>query len=234
MTNKIYIALPILFLFLLTGCLYPESEKVQNNVPVDLHITSVEQAIALYQKETGVYPILNSTIDTPIYEKYRIDMNKLYPRYLAYLPANAFENGGTNLYVIVDIETSPKVRLIDLNTSSKVENIQRLVNEYTLKKGEIPAGEKNALYVYNIDYNKLKADKPNIISPFTGRALPLLLTSTGEVFVDYTLDIGIFMNQGYSYHGNDARDVLVQNSFFVPVKSLKYEFANGELKLAEK
>lgn len=234
MNKPLRIALPLLLLFFLTGCLYPDSEKAQNSGPLDLHITSVEQALALYQKDNGVYPIFNSTMDTPIYEKYRIDLNKLYPRYLAYLPANAFENGGTNLFVIVNIETDPKVKLIDLNTSSKIENYQRLVNEYKAKKGEYPFGEHISRNMYRLDYNKMKAKSPNLISPFTGKALPLIMSSKGEVFVDYALDIGIFTNQGYTFNGNDARDILVQNSFFVPVKSLVYEFINGELKLVEK
>ncbi len=231
MKKQLYVAILILSLFLTTGCLYPQSEKVQNNGSLELHIASVEQAIALYLKDTGVYPILNSTIDTPIYEKYRIDMNKLYPRYLAYLPSNSFENGGTHLYVIVDIEKSPTVKLIDLNTSSKVENIQRLVNEYKFKQGDFPFVESNSTNLYSINFKKLKVNSPNIVSPFTGKSLPLVLTKSGEVLVDYTLDIGIFINQGLSYEGTDVRQVLVENSFFVPVKSTGYELSNGVLKL---
>lgn len=217
----------------MSGCLYPQSEKVKNSGPVDLHIASVEQAIDRYHKDNGVYPILNSTITTPIYEKYRIDINRIYPQYLGYLPPNAFENGGSHLYVMVNMDFKPSVRLIDLNISNQVEYIQRLVNEYKFKKGEYPYLDKITPSIYSIDYNKLKIAKPNILSPFTDKSLPLIITENGEVLVDYTLDIGIFLNQGYTYEGADARQVLVDHSFFVPVKSLPYEYRNGDLKLSK-
>lgn len=213
----------------LSGCLYPEAEKRKNSGPMDVHITSVADAIMRYHKETRVYPILNSTLQTPIYEKYIIDMNKLYPNYLGYLPANAFESGGPHLYVLVDMEHNPTVKLIDLTTSSKVESMQRLINEYKFSKGEYPFGEATSSFTYTIDYQKLKVSVPEVQSPFSGKSLPLHITNKGEVIVDYTLDIGIYMNQGYTFNGDDVRGILVQNSFFVPVKSVRYEWVNNEL-----
>lgn len=231
MKKQVGLVVMLLCISLLTGCLYPKSEKAPDMSSLDLFTKNVEGAISLYHEQTGVYPIENSTVDTPIYEKYRIDMSKIYPRYLAYLPANAFENGGSHLYVLVDIETKPKVKLIDLGISSKVESVQRLVNQYKSQKGDFPFGEKNTDFTYELDFNKLKERKPELVSPFTGRNLPLLITDNGVVIVDYTLDIGIFLNQGHTYQGTDPREVLVQNTYFVPVKSAQYEMLNGELKL---
>lgn len=230
MKKQLYVYLLLSLLFM-SGCLYPETEKAKNSGPVDIHIASVEDAIARYQQSNGVYPILNSTLTTPIYEKYRIDINRIYPGYLGYLPPNAFENGGPFLYVMVDLEKKPSVKLIDLNVSNKVETMQRLVNEYQIKKGSFPFGEPHSLHTYTIDYQKLKVARPDIISPFTEKTLPLILSEDGQVLVDYSLDIGIYLNQGYTYEGDDAREVLVQHSFFVPVKSVPYEYKNGDLKL---
>lgn len=225
----------IAFIFLtLTGCLYPESEKLKNSGPIDVHIDSVEVALKRYHQDTGVYPIKNSTVDTPIYEKYIIDMGRLYPRYLGYLPPNSFENGGSHMYVVVDIEQTPRVRLIDLKSSSEVERVQRSVNQYYHKNGQYPFGEMVAPSYYKIDYKRLDISAPTIISPFSDKALPLIISDQGEVFIDYMLDIGIFLNQGFTSEHDDPRQVLVDHSYFVPVKSPTYHYEDGEVVLGNK
>lgn len=218
-------------LSLLTGCLYPENRRVENNVPIETQIASVQEAVNRFHAETGVYPILNSDMDTPIYEKYVIDMGRLYPGYLGYIPASAFENGGPFRYVLVHMEQEPAVKLIDLRISSQVATIQSLVNEYYFKKGKYPFGDPFDTYSYHIAYKELKTSPPRIESPFSGQLLNLLITPKGEVFVDYGIDIGIYINKGLAYEGKDAREVLVQNSYFVPVKSYPYVWQNGEAKL---
>lgn len=216
---------------MLTGCLYPESERIKNSGPIDVHIDIVEFALKRYYEDYGVYPIKNSTMDTPIYEKYIIDMSKLYPSYLGYIPPNAFEKGGSHMYVIVDIEQSPKVRLIDLKTSSEVERVQRLVNQYHFKNGEYPFGEMIAPSYYQLDYKGLGISPPTIISPFTERALPLIISDQGQVFIDYMLDIGIFINQGFVSDDEDPREVLVDHTYFVPVKSTTYRYQDEDIVL---
>jgi hypothetical protein len=220
-------------LFILSGCLYPEERRVENMGSLDVHIQTVQDAVNRYQKDTGVLPIKNSTLDTPIYEKYVIDMGRIYPGYLGYIPGNAFENGGVHQYVLITPEEKPTVKLMDLVTVSRVNTVQAAVNEYEYKKGKLPIKEKINSQAYEIDYKALKVMKPEIISPFTGQALEIFLTPKGEVMIDYAIDIGIFMNKGYTFTGNDAREVLVQNSFFVPAKSLPYVWENGEAKLAK-
>ncbi len=223
----------LLLIIVLSGCMYPEAERQKNIGPIDVHVASVQDAIGRFHQVTGVYPIQNSTMNTPIYEKYMIDMAKLYPQHMGYLPENAFEKGGPHLYVLVDIDHSPQVKLIDLTTSSRVESMQRLINDFKLKNGEAPTGETLSKTMYRIDYERLKTSPSDVISPFTGKSLPLIISQSGEVFVDYSLDIGIYFNQGKTFNGEDARELLVQNSFFVPVKSVSYEFVNGELKLVK-
>lgn len=233
MKRILLIKVLVLLMLALSGCLYPEAERAKNSGPVDVHIASVEDAIKRFHQATKVYPIQNSTVNTPIYEKYIIDMAKLYPQYMGYLPENAFEKGGPHLYVLVNIESEPAVKLIDLTISSKVESMQRLINEYAFKNGVYPLGDRISDVMYTIDYEKLKTSLPKIISPFTDKSLPLIVSQAGEVFVDYSLDIGIYINQGKTFSGTDAREILVQHSFFVPVKSVPYEWKDGELKLVK-
>lgn len=230
--KRILTVLSFLTLLLLSGCLYPDERRVENMGPVEAHIDSVKAAVERYVQDTGVYPILNSEPDTPIYEKYVIDMGKLYPKYLPYIPGNAFENGGPYRYVIVHPEANFDIRLLDLRISSEVGNVQRNVNLYVYRNQKLPIGAPVETGLYEIDYDALKMDEVKVKSPFTGQELPLLMTEDGQVVVDYSLDIGIFLNQkGLAYEGKDAREVLVRHSPFVPVKSLPYQLEGNELSI---
>lgn len=61
----------------LAGCLYPEENRTQRQVPVQQWIEEVQRAVDAYQKETQVLPILSKEAETPIYAKYPIDFKKL-------------------------------------------------------------------------------------------------------------------------------------------------------------
>ena len=89
---------------LLSGCIYPEAEKVQNQTPYEDQVQTVQAAINQFQKDNdGILPIKNSVETTPKYQKYAIDFKRIVPEYMAEPPGNAFESGGVFQYVIVDL-----------------------------------------------------------------------------------------------------------------------------------
>src|SRR5690606_11553457 len=101
----------ILASVLLSGCLYPQEKKVENQIPYEDQIKSVQTAVDQYKETTnGLLPIKTRDYETPIYIKYPIDFSKLAPRFIATPPGNAYESGGVFQYVLIDVETNPTVK----------------------------------------------------------------------------------------------------------------------------
>src|SRR5690606_1564565 len=118
----------ILFIFsilIVSGCMYPNDRKVENQVPYPDQIHAVQQAVNQFQADSGILPIKTREADTPIYQKYPIDFRKLVPRYLQQAPGNSFENGGIFQYVLINVEEQPEVKLLHLVMSKDVQQLQR-------------------------------------------------------------------------------------------------------------
>ena len=79
----------IISIIVLSGCMYPEELKVENQIPAQDQLDAVQRAINEYKVDTGVLPIKNRDMDTDIFIKYLIDFEKLVPKYLSAAPANA-------------------------------------------------------------------------------------------------------------------------------------------------
>src|SRR5690606_33042748 len=93
-------------LVLLSGCMYPKQMRKENQASVAESVIVVQHAVDLYKERNGTLPIKNSTEETPIYEKYVIDLKKLTQGpYLGMIPPIAFENGGSFLFVLVNPES---------------------------------------------------------------------------------------------------------------------------------
>lgn len=225
----------ILTVMLLSGCMYSGEVKKRNTPASGEFIVIVQNAVDQYKERTGVLPIKNKESDTPIYEKYFIDFNKLtQSNLLSMVPTNSFENGGTAIYVLVDVETEPKVKLMDLPLYQQMVDIQREVLAYRDKQGKLPKGEKVAEGVYLLDFEQLRMKKPVIQSPNSGQTLPVLVEDTGDVYIDYALDImKVMEKKGSETIGpdTDLREILVAESLFVPAWSLPYKWIDGMPKL---
>lgn len=208
--------------FLLTGCLYPQSERNKNQVPYKEQIQAVQSAVEQYQADQeGRLPIKTKDQDTPIYQKYLLDFTKIVPQYLAENPSNSFEEGGIFQYVLVDVETDPQVKIFDLRMAEKIREIKLLMKAY----GQPPFKEKYADNVFTLNFEKLGLnEEPTVISPFTKQALSFVVTGDGEVYVDYLSDLyQVLQDQAHSYkYGDDIREILVTDSMFVPAYSLPY------------
>lgn len=221
-----------------SGCMYPNERKMENQLPIFQQVSSVQQAIEQYQADTGVLPILTKEANTPIYEKYVIDFTKLMPKYIPYIPGGAFEQGGIYIFVLTNVEVKPTVRLLDLKMVEQLGEIQSRVSYYFEKKKSLPVAGvvKPGYFQISLKDIGVSKDKATIESPVTGKQLPVIMTSSGEVGIDYLADLETIMKgNSIAYDPNkDIRDVIPENSIYVPVKSFPYEMENGKLTLASK
>lgn len=219
-------------LLILSGCLYPESRKNENRIPYTDQIQSVQTAVEQYQESKSVLPIKTRGQDTPIYQKYPIQFKKLVPAYLQQAPGNSFESGGVFQYVLVNVEDDPMVRLLDLVLVEEVKDLQLRINDYRRNHKYPPFKDILAKDRYSIDYEKLGMEtEPTIKSPFTNDELPFFLDEKGNVHIDYRTDLNkaIENNPDHTYKaGEDIRNLLAFNSFYVPVASVPYTIENGK------
>lgn len=212
--------------FFLAGCLYPQAEKSKKQVSYQIQLEMVQKAVDQFQKdEGGILPIKTKAADTPIYHKYVIDLSKIFSRYIANPPENAYENGGFYQYVLVNVKKDPTVKLMDVRISQAIQELSLRIYAYRQKNIYPPFKERLTNHAYTIDYEKLGMhEAPKVISPFSKRELYLILDEQGEIYVDYTPDLYDALQQfkGVIKPGEDIRKILVEKSDFVPAYSLAY------------
>nr|WP_106784668.1 hypothetical protein [Lysinibacillus timonensis] len=222
MKNRWYASvLFVIVSILLTGCMYPQEERVENQIPDDVQLDGVQRAIEEYMEDTGVLPIQNRDMDTDIFIKYPIDFSKLVPKYLANIPGNAYEKGGIFQYIIWNPEEKPTVKLVDLRAAEKIRelNIRFLATKYPTYKDPITN------YIYTIDYDKLGMETElTVPSPYSNNQLPLIASTDGVVHVDYSIDLNLFLQENNltPTPGEDIRMLLVDAYPVVPAYSLPY------------
>jgi hypothetical protein len=212
----------VLTMTVLSGCLYPEQKLSQNQIPYETQVKSVQGAMEQYQDDNnGLLPIKTRDEDTPIYQKYPIDFKKLSPRYLSEIPGNAFENGGIFQYVLTDVEENPKVKIFDLRMAEKIREVKIRIEA----QGYPPFKEQVAHNVYELNYEKLGLDgEVYVDSPYSNKKLPLVINGSGEIFVDYSMDLyeKLQSTDQPIEQGEDIRFILTNESLFVPAYSLPY------------
>ncbi|SDH07978.1 hypothetical protein SAMN05192534_101541 [Alteribacillus persepolensis] len=212
-------------LLMLTGCMFPDERRAENQVPYETQLTSVQQAVDQYQSDHNVLPIRTKDQDTPIYQKYVVDFNELMPRYLQEPPGNSFENGGFYQYVLINPEDEPEVKVIDLRIMREIQELQRAVQSYISEHGFTPVKEPIGPNVYSIDMEKLDYHRdPQVESPYNDTYLPLIMDEHGNIFIDYSIDLNIFLREyDHSYRpGDDIRNILTEHSPIVPAYSVPY------------
>lgn len=215
----------------LSGCLYPGDEK-RGSVNYRESVKRIQAAVDDYQQEEGVLPILNADEATPRYEKFRVDLAKLNQKgYLDDIPATAFEQGGSAYFLILNEESDPLVKVMDLVTVQKVNDVQRQINRYKSAHGDsLPV--LNELYpgLYTIDQKLAGTTSIGLTSVYSGQPLEFIVDKEGTVYVDYALDImsAIEKNGGNHDANKDLRMDLEKASYYVPVKSLPYLWMNDQ------
>lgn len=222
MNWKVIGTLLVLTSLFLTGCMYPSEKLTQNQIPYEDQIQAVQQAVNSFKEDNGgILPIKTRDAATPIYQKYPIEFKKIAPKYLAEPPGNAFESGGIFQYVLVDVETNPTVKLLDLRMVDTIRDIKLRIKS----NGYPPYKDKLADNVYTIDFNELGyKQEPYAVSPFSNQNLPLVVTADAEVYVDYRQDLFQQLQKPVKpvKPGEDIRNILVEDSMFVPAYSLPY------------
>jgi hypothetical protein len=224
----------VAFMLLLTGCMYPNELRKENQVAGTEFILLVQNAVDQYKAKTGVLPIKNSEVTTPIYEKYPIDFKKLKDRYLSTVPANAFENGGSAVYVLVDAETKPTVKLMDIKSFQMTVEVQQLVDEYKRSHGgQLPKGETLAPGFYSVNFTQMEKKQREVASVYTRQLqLSFMMNEAGQVAIDYAPELMRYIDkkqlQGQLKEGQDLRALLVQDSYFIPARSFPYHWQNGQ------
>ncbi|MBM7651450.1 hypothetical protein [Neobacillus cucumis] len=210
----------VLTAILISGCMYPEEKLTQNQIPYKDQIKTVQTAVDDFQKDNGgILPIKTKEANTPIYQKYPIDFKKIAPKYIAEPPGNAYESGGIFQYVLVNVETNPTVKLLDLRLADTIRDIKLRIST----NGYPPYKKQLARNVFTLDYSKLGyKNDPYVVSPFTNQNLSLVITGDAEVYVDYRPDLYQAMKKTHQVlkPGEDIRSILMDDSMFVPAYSL--------------
>ncbi|MDG4656090.1 hypothetical protein P6P90_01955 [Ectobacillus antri] len=225
----------VVFMFcvaVLSGCMYPQERLQQNQIPYPDQLQIVQGAVNQYKEANGgLLPIKTREMDTPLYQKYPIEFTKLSPRFMPEPPSNAFENGGIYQYVLIDAETNPTVKLIDLRIAEEIRDLKLKIKMYRDEHKYPPFKKVIADGVYTLDYQKLKyKEEPFVESPYSGKNLPFVIDAQGEVYVDYRIDLYEILRKNVvtMQEGQDIRFLLTEKSPFVPAYSLPYTIKDNE------
>jgi len=223
----------LFFTFILSGCLYPQSEMEQNKVPYEEQLEIVQSAVNEYKEDKqGLVPIRTKSSDTPIFEKYLIDFTLLKQNgNLAEIPGNAYENGGVYQYTLLTPEENPRVKLIDLRITEAIRSVNVQLDIYRNEHIYPAYGEKISDGVYTVNYEKLGIENPpTIVSPYSNENLPIIMDVDGNLYVDYRIDLKRALEEyDHNYiEGEDIRYILAENTPFVPAYSLPYTIEDGE------
>lgn len=218
---------------LLSGCMYPKEMRQENQgAYIQESIMIVQNAVDQFRAKHRVLPLKNTTEDTPIYEQHLVDFKKLVDwKLISHIPAVAYENGGSFIFVLINVEEKPEVKVMDLVAYQKTVDLQAAVDRYQDTNGSLPVGEQVTPAFFRLDFDKLGHQAEQIKSPYTNQFLGFILSASGEVLIDYASDIAQIINKkGISAVDSkqDLRDYLVQDSHFVPAKSKPYYWNNGQ------
>lgn len=230
MKKTVLFSLLITALFLLSACAYPDSERAESQIPHEDQLISVQDGVNKYRNASGgLLPIKTRDMEVDQYIKYPIDFSKIVPAHMSEIPPNAFETGGIFQYVLTDVEENPTVKLVDLRVADAIRsvNIRKSANG-----GKAPISEIISDNVYKFNHTLMGfKEEPTVTSPYSGRKLPMVITGSGEVFVDYSMDLYSALQEyeGELEEGQDIRFLLYEDSPIVPAYSLPYTIdENGE------
>lgn len=223
---------------MLSGCLYPKDRLGQYQKPPKDAIMNVQAVIDQFQKDTGLLPMQNSEADTPKYEKFKVDFDKLQRMgYISTVPETAYEKGGSYYYLIINEETDPTVKLMNLVIYQQMNDLQASIKAYAdAHSGKVPTAAELYPGFSTIDFKTLDEKEPNLHSMFSGSTLTPMVDAKGTVSLDYGPDIMQVLSKETKKPADneDLRELLVTSSDFVPVKSPIYHLVNGEPQAAAK
>ncbi|MDQ0169067.1 hypothetical protein [Paenibacillus tundrae] len=224
----------LLFAFVGSGCMYQSQSGADPKVAYRESVSRIQLAVEAFQQDQGILPILNAGEETPKFEKFRVDLAKLKQQgYIDEIPVTAFENGGSAYFLIQNEEVKPTVKVMDLQTVQKVNDVQRMVNQYkSVHNGKLPVGEELYPGLHGVDLKEAAvagAPEVTLKSVYSGQELPFMVDEAGNVYVDYAFDImqAVEKSEESPTETMDVRDYLLEHSYFVPVKSVTYAWESN-------
>jgi len=223
MKKNILYPIVLSLVLLLTGCASGGGKNAGGSIPYDDQIDLMQRAVDSFQEKSGgLLPIKTRDIETDIYIKYPIDFAMIIPEFTEKIPSNAYEKGGVYQYVLVDVETKPSVKLVDLRIAEKIRelNLRKDVNQ-----GSIPFKDSVGDGVFAIDYKAMGFDKElTVQSPYSETHLPLVVGGNGQFYVDYSIELNRVLKEEKAdvSPGEDIRYLLSENSPVLPAYSLPY------------
>jgi len=219
------------WMLLLSGCLYPQDQTPGGKASARSAVAAVQDAVDRYQEATGVLPIQSADQTVPLYEKFKIDFAKMKRMgYIESVPKLAFENGGSYIFLIIDEESKPVAKLLDVTAFQGIATVQQQVDAYRKShNGSLPIGEAVDPGFHYIDFGMSGMKQPKLNSVFSHRPLEIMIDEQGRVYADYRIDIAEAMKNkpAESTTDEDLRRRLIDASDFVPVKSPVYREVDG-------
>ncbi|MGP3784813.1 hypothetical protein [Paenibacillus sp. 1A_MP2] len=224
----------LLFAMTATGCMYQSQSNPDPKVAYKESVSRIQTAVEAFQQDQGILPMINADMETPKYEKFRVDLSKLKQQgYLDEIPGTAFESGGSAYFLIQDEEVKPTIKVMDLQTVQKVNDVQRMVNQYkSVHNNQLPRGEELYPDLYVVDMEQAAQAGTRAVtlsSVYSGQELPFMMDVEGNVYVDYAFDImqAVEKSEKPPTNAEDMREFLLEHSYFVPVKSVAYTWQNN-------
>ncbi len=220
--KKIGLLLIISVVFVLSGCMYPSEKTTGQEIPYADQLESMQKAVEAFQKDSGgLLPIKTRELETDIYIKYPIEFSKIVPAYTEKMPSNAYETGGIYQYVLIDVETNPTVKLVDLRSAERIRdlNMRKNIN------GRTPFKESVGENVYSVDFKAMGFKEPlTVPSPYSDAILPLVVGGDGVFYIDYSIDLNRILKEQQPdvKKGEDIRYLLADNYPVLPAYSLPY------------
>lgn len=221
--TKLYILTLIMsVVFLLSACMYPGEDNAGNEIAYADQLELIQKAIDAYQEKTGgLLPIKTRDMDTDIYIKYPINFADIVPAYTEKVPTNAYETGGIYQYVLMDVETNPTVKLVDLRSAERIRelNLRKNINGHVPFKD--PVGEN----VYAVDFEAMGFKEPlTVPSPYSNAVLPIVIGGDGHFYIDYSIDLNRILEEQQPdvHEGEDIRSLLADKYPVLPAYSLPY------------
>lgn len=223
------VLVPVILAMLLPGCLYREAVRQNPSDAYRESVNRIQLAVDQYQSEHELLPLLTPSEETPKYEKFRVDLALLLKEgYLESIPQTAFENGGSVYFLIQNEELDPVIKIMDLTTVQHVNDVERLAAKYREQRGGVLPVEKGhgelPEGIHLLDLKAIGGKSYVLNSVYSGQELSYLISDEGKVYVDYAPDLmQVVERTGItpSEH-DDIREMLTEQSYFVPVNSLPY------------
>src|SRR5699024_5679589 len=157
----------------------------KNKIPNEDQLLIVQNGVDEYAENSGG-PLLIETkyAYVDIYEKYPIDFSEIKESGYNYdIIGSVYEFGLIYSYMIFNVEDDQEVKLIYLQLSEKIRDINVKLDIYRSKNLYSPYGEEIEKDLFTIDFEKLNYKEEQYVkSPYTQNNLPFIMNTDGEVF----------------------------------------------------